>query len=100
MAWAFQATGVSGTFFTSSLSTFKIAGPYGDRHGLTLYNATSSSLYVMPGLSASLSTSHFMVKVPADSYYEWPSQAMFVGPIYGVFDGTTSGSLNVIDLGA
>lgn len=95
MGWTFQSGFTTGSFISGSTTPFLIAGAT-DRRGLTMFNNTSANLFVAPGSSASLNSGRFQFKLSPGSFYEMPSP-IYTGPVFGMYDVPSSGSINVYE---
>lgn len=89
------ATGATtSTAATTSAATLKAANT--GRKGLTVYNDSSDTLYVLLG-AGTVSTTVFTVQMASETYYEVPFG--FAGVVTGIWSGT-NGAARVTEITA
>jgi hypothetical protein len=78
----------------SSVTTVTVAAAFTARTGLLLYNDSTANCFVKFGAAAS--STDFVIKLSASSYYEMP-QPIFNGLVTAVWDAA-NGALQVTEL--
>lgn len=96
--WTVQAANTATSTLSnvsSSASNVTLLSSNSSRKGATIFNDSSSALYVKFG--ATSSTTSFTVKIAAGGYFEVPGPAVYTGILDGIWD-SVSGAARVTEI--
>lgn len=79
-----RATRSNGAAITSSTSSVTIRAANDSRKGLTVYNDSTSVLYLKKGSTAS-STDFFVKLAASGGFYEFPQEPIWEGIVTGIW---------------